>query len=101
MAMYIGRSRADSFRNLFKELSKERAEVIDRMVKTAKDTFRPDITARAVLLADIVSYEFGVTARGWESATDEQFTTLVQALKGRLRNNANTDECVPTVQRDE
>lgn len=78
-----------------------RAEVIAlRKVRQGIETSLPnnDVTERALILADTISYQIWGGSRGWERATDKQFEILLQKLKERLR--ANTDERVTSVQRD-
>jgi len=103
------KTRSESFRTLLEDLTKE--------------ILQPDLNERALILADIVSYEIWGGARGWERATDEQFEVLVGTLKGKLRENtptvleslrrmqkasrgieeedASTDECESPVRRKE
>ncbi len=59
------------------------------------EAFRgPATTERAVILADIASYELWGGARGWERADDAQFEILVERLKEKLRdgNQSRTPE---------
>jgi len=74
------KTRSESFRTLLEDLTKE--------------FLQPDLNERALILADIVSYEIWGGARGWERATDEQFAILVGTLKEKLREN---QENTPTV----
>ncbi len=80
--MYIGGTRQRENRRLVQD-------IIQGLGEFFAD---PKVTERSLILSDMVCYEIWGGSRGWEEATDEQFDSLVQRLKEKLRDGSTKEE---------